>query len=74
MVTEYLLLLAMSAMIMALSFGLNKGPMTMFKQKTPVLACLIQTNLETGTPFNTKTKGWQDNSDDNKVSSTDTCS
>ncbi|MCZ0931616.1 MAG: hypothetical protein OXJ52_00465 [Oligoflexia bacterium] len=58
MVVEYLLLLLISAMILAGSFGLNTGPVKMFQLKSPSLAYLIETNLETGRDF--KPQGnWQ---------------
>ena len=57
MVVEYLLLLMISTMIIAGSFGLGTGPIEMFKRKTPVLAFQIQENLETGAPF--RTERWQ---------------
>ena len=58
MVVEYLLLLLISVMIIAGSFGFGTGPIEMFKKKTPVLAYKIQDNLETGSAFNKQR--WQD--------------
>ena len=51
MVVEYLLLLLISIVIIAGSFGLSTGPVEMFKRKTPVLAYKIQENLESGAEF-----------------------
>ena len=54
MVVEYLLLLLISAMILAGAFGLNTGPVKMFQNKTPSLAYLVQENLETGRAFHSE--------------------
>ena len=74
MVTEYLLLLVISAVILALSFGIDAGPVTMFKQKTPVLACLMQQNLATGDSFRPKSQIWEDDSSKAKAPGTGACS
>ena len=51
MVVEYMLLLLISAMILAGAFGLDTGPVKMFQEKTPSLAFRVQENMETGTAF-----------------------
>ncbi|MCY4321209.1 MAG: hypothetical protein OXC37_02220 [Bdellovibrionaceae bacterium] len=51
MVVEYLLMLLISTLILAGSFGLNTGPVKMFQLKSPSLAYLIESNLETGQGF-----------------------
>ena len=59
MVVEYLLLLLISAMILAGSFGLNTGPVKMFQESTPYLAKKVEWNLETGKGFKPKApQGW----------------
>ena len=43
-------------MILAGAFGLNTGPVKMFQLKSPALAYLIESRLETGKGFQ---MGWQ---------------
>ena len=45
-------------MILAGAFGLNTGPVKMFQLKSPSLAYLIETNLETGQGFKPQ-GGWK---------------
>ncbi len=51
MVVEYLLLLVVSAMILAGAFGLKTGPVAMFKEGSPFLAFRIESHLESGECF-----------------------
>lgn len=57
MVVEYLLLLVISAMILAGSFGLDTGPVKMFQESTPYLAKKLEQHLETGEGFKPP-QGW----------------
>ena len=60
MVVEYLLLLLISAIILAGAFGLSTGPVKMFQGSTPYLAKKVELNLETGEDFKPKApQGWQ---------------
>ena len=51
MVVEYLLLLLMSVIILAGSFGLSTGPVKMFQDSAPYLAYKVESSLETGQGF-----------------------
>ena len=52
MVTEYLLLLVISTIILAGAFGLSTGPVGMFSKNTPYLAKLVEDHIITGAEFN----------------------
>jgi len=52
MVTEYVILLFISIMILGGAFGLSTGPVKMFKESAPYLAKKIEINLATGVGFN----------------------
>ena len=54
MTVEYLVLLLVSAVIMAGAFGLNNGPIKMFKDDAPHLGGHIEKHLETGKAFQEK--------------------
>ena len=45
-----------SSLILIGSFGLSTGPVKMFQDKSPYLAYLIETRLETGQGF--KSERW----------------
>ena len=51
MVVEYLLLLVVSAMIIAGAFSRGNGPVTMFRKDSPHLAHIVEMHLESGEPF-----------------------
>ena len=51
MVVEYMLLLLISSMILIGAFGLNTGPVKMFKDSGPYLAKKVEDNLITGSGF-----------------------
>ena len=54
MTVEYLVLLAMSGIIIAGAFGFNKGPVPMLQQKAPYLGYLIEERMESGMIFQEK--------------------
>lgn len=63
MTVEYMVLLLVSGVIMAGAFGLNNGPIKMFKKNTPFLGHHIEEKLETGKKFQEKSnpgEGWED--------------
>lgn len=51
MVVEYILLLLMSSMILAASFGAKTGPVKMLQNSTPYLGKHIEEHLITGDGF-----------------------
>lgn len=51
MVTEYLLLLMISTIILAGAFGLSTGPVGMFRESTPYLAKNVEEHIVTGDAF-----------------------
>ena len=51
MVVEYMLLLLISSMILIGAFGVDTGPVAMFKENAPYLAKQVENNLETGRGF-----------------------
>ena len=54
MVVEYLLLLVVSAMILAGAFSIGNGPVKMFQKNSPHLAYKIEKHLESGETFRGK--------------------
>ena len=60
MAVEYMLLLLISTVIILSAFGLDKGPVAMFKKNSPYLAGKLQENLETGSTFakDLGSEGW----------------
>jgi len=54
---EYLLLLFMSALILAASFGMSTGPVKMFAQSSPKLAHRLEQRLVTGYEFFNRSSG-----------------
>ena len=51
MAIEYILLLTMSAILLAASFSPARGPVAMFKESGPVLAARMEKRLMTGQGF-----------------------
>ena len=58
MVTEYLLLVIISTIILGGAFGLNKGPVGMFRKNTPYLAKHVEDHIVTGAAFRPDNVGW----------------
>ena len=59
MVVEYILLLTMSAILLAAAFSPAKGPVAMFKDSGPVLAARMEKRLVTGQGFFKRDNGGQ---------------
>ena len=59
MVVEYILLLTMSAILLAAAFSPAKGPVAMFKESGPVLAARMEKRLITGQGFFKRDGGGQ---------------
>ncbi len=60
MVVEYLLLLVVSAMILAGAFSIGNGPVAMFQKGSPFLAKIVEDHLETGEAFRAEAgSNWQ---------------
>ena len=60
MVVEYMLLLLISSMILIGSFGLDTGPVKMFRDSSPYLAKKIERDhLMTGEKFKPDREGWK---------------
>ena len=51
MAIEYILLLTMSAILLAASFSPDRGPVAMFKESGPVLAARMEKRIMTGQGF-----------------------
>ena len=60
MTVEYLVLLAMSGIIIAGAFGFSKGPVPMLQKTAPYLGYLIEKRMESGEEFRRKSdpEGW----------------
>ena len=60
MTVEYLVLLAMSGIIIAGAFGFSTGPVPMLRQTAPYLGYLIEKRMESGEEFRRKSDpdGW----------------
>ncbi len=59
MALEYLLLLFVSALLLAGSFGMETGPVKMFAESSPKLAHHLERRLTTGEGFFDRDKGTQ---------------
>ena len=59
MVIEYMLLLTMSAILLAMSFSPAKGPVAMFRESGPVLAARLEKRIVTGQGFFERAGGTQ---------------
>ena len=59
MVIEYILLLTMSAILLAVAFSPNKGPVAMFKESGPILAARVEKRIVTGQGFFKRDNGGQ---------------
>ncbi|MCY4512160.1 MAG: hypothetical protein OXB86_00565 [Bdellovibrionales bacterium] len=59
MVIEYILLLTMSAILLAASFSPATGPVAMFKESGPVLAARLEKRIMTGQGFFKRDAGSQ---------------